>query len=257
MVKVDSNVVASVIGWALGGPIGAFLANLGTDIVSSIANNKQKQFKEKYSDLSISLLVLMKLIMLADRKIQKKEKSFLKTFLVAEFGVEASEIGIKAFTKLKVPVNNKELAKICYQIVENTTYDERIQLLYILFDVANADKVITPTEEKRINNISILLKLSEQEYKTIKSMYIIERKYKNKRTYVRVKTLQIQNAYNILGISKTCTNSELKKAFRKLAVKHHPDKFAHLGKAQTELAEQKFSKILEAYELIKAKRGMK
>jgi len=257
MVKFDSNVVASVIGWALGGPIGAFSANFGIGIINSISNNKAKQFKEKYSDLSISLLVLMKLIMLADRRIQKKEKAFLKTFLISEFGVEASEIGIKAFAKLRVPVSNKELEKICDQIIENTNSDERIQLLYILFDVANADKVITPTEEKRLNKISILLKLSEQEYNTIKSMYIIERKYKKQRTYVRVKTLQTQNAYNILGITKTCTNSELKKTFRKLAVKHHPDKFVHLGKAQTELAEQKFGKILKAYELIKAKRGMK
>jgi len=65
------------------------------------------------------------------------------------------------------------------------------------------------------------------------------------------------NAYKVLGILKECTNDEVKKAYRKMAVKHHPDKFSQLGEEQQLAAKEKFQKIQEAYETIKKERGFK
>ena len=260
MKLVNSNVLGTLIGWALGGPVGAFLGNIGAGILDSILSrgaDKTNEFSEKYSDLALSLLVLMKVVMITDRKIQKQERAFLKVFLLTEFGVEASDIGIKAFTKINLYERKYKLKDICSQIYSNTKAEDRIQLIYLLFDVANADKVITKEEELRIRDISKRLKIPEKDYLSVKAMYVKERRYKQQRTYVRNNTLQIKNAYIILGVNEKCTNGELKKAFRKLAVKHHPDKFAHLGKAQMDIADERFTKILAAYELIKKKRGMK
>jgi molecular chaperone DnaJ len=52
--------------------------------------------------------------------------------------------------------------------------------------------------------------------------------------------------YEILGVAKSATADEIKKAFRKLAMQHHPDK--HQGDKG---AEQKFKEINEAYEILK------
>jgi DnaJ like chaperone protein len=62
--------------------------------------------------------------------------------------------------------------------------------------------------------------------------------------------------YKILEVDKNCTNSELKKAYRDLAKKHHPDKVQHLGEAYTKSAKEKFSRIQSAYESIKKQRGI-
>ena len=259
MKLVDSNVIGTVVGWALGGPIGAFLGNMGVSIISGISSkstDKANEFAEKYSDLSLSLIVLMKIVMIADRKIQKEEKAFLKVFLLNEFGISASEIGLKAFTKINLREREYNLSTICSQVYSNTSQAERIQLIYLLFDLANADKIIATAEERRIQQIAQKLKLSEKDYASIKAMYVKERRYKQKQVYVRNSTLQTKNAYIILGLSEKCTNEELKKAFRKLAVKHHPDKFAHLGKSQMDIADERFTKILAAYELVKKKRGI-
>lgn len=51
--------------------------------------------------------------------------------------------------------------------------------------------------------------------------------------------------YSILGISKTASEEEIKKAYRKLAVKYHPDK-----NAGNKEAEERFKEVNEAYEVL-------
>ena len=55
-------------------------------------------------------------------------------------------------------------------------------------------------------------------------------------------------AYKILEIEPNATPTEIKKAYRKMAKKYHPDKVLHLGKEHQKGAEEKFRKVQEAYE---------
>jgi len=59
-----------------------------------------------------------------------------------------------------------------------------------------------------------------------------------------------------LEINSDSTNEELKKAFRKMANKYHPDKVAHLGVEMQRLAEEKFKSVNDAYQKIKQERGL-
>jgi len=64
-------------------------------------------------------------------------------------------------------------------------------------------------------------------------------------------------AYEILGISNAASNQEVKKAYRRLMSRYHPDKIISLGKASLlQTATEKTQKIKEAYEQIKEARGM-
>ena len=66
-----------------------------------------------------------------------------------------------------------------------------------------------------------------------------------------------KDPYKILEIDKTATDEEVRKAYRRLAVKFHPDKVENLGDDVKKAAEEKFKSVQSAYEQIKKERGMK
>ena len=63
--------------------------------------------------------------------------------------------------------------------------------------------------------------------------------------------------YKILGLDSSETDNEVKKTYRKMAAKYHPDKVAHLGEDLKNLAEEKFKALNDAYQNIKKERGMR
>ena len=63
-------------------------------------------------------------------------------------------------------------------------------------------------------------------------------------------------AYNILEIRENATNEEIIKAYRKMALKFHPDKVSYLGEDVQKAANEKFQKLNEAYQTISKDRGL-
>ncbi len=99
----------------------------------------------------------------------------------------------------------------------------------------NCNKKYLQLLERIARDISI----STSDYQSIKGMFVKD----------------TSNAYRILEIEPTASEEEIKKAYRKMAVKYHPDKVAYLGEEIAADAKQKFQKVNEAYELIKKERG--
>ena len=62
--------------------------------------------------------------------------------------------------------------------------------------------------------------------------------------------------YKVLGVKNDASQDEIKKAYRRMAMKYHPDKVANAGEEIRQQATEKFRKINEAYEHIKKARGM-
>jgi DnaJ like chaperone protein len=66
----------------------------------------------------------------------------------------------------------------------------------------------------------------------------------------------LESAYRVLGVSPDATDDELKRAYRRLALEHHPDKVAALGDDIRKAAEKKFQEINAAKDRIWKARGL-
>ena len=133
------------------------------------------------------------------------------------------------------------LKDVCRQIQRSMDHPSRIELIHVLFGLSQADGNIHPEEVRIIHTISRYLNVNEKDFESVKAMFIKDSR----------------SSYTILETQPSATNSEIKRAYRKMANKYHPDKVAHLGDDLRKIAEEKFKAINNAYQTIKKERGIK
>ena len=230
--------VGSGLGWTLGGPIGALagfvLGSLFDLSEKSSVSGRTYQTGNTTTpnDYMFSLLVLVSAVLKADGKILRSELEYVKEFFKNNFGIEGAQNALKVLqdlTKQNIPVTD-----VCHQIKNYMDYPGRLQLIHFLFGIAASDGEIHPEELKLIRQISINLGISSADYTSIEAMMIPKTDW----------------AYDVLEITSTATDEEVKKAYRKMAVKYHPDKVSYLGEEVQQAASEKFKKVNEAYQLI-------
>jgi DnaJ like chaperone protein len=232
--------VGGAIGWALGGPIGGILGyQVGKFFSSGAQIGERNQGGTRSGDFAMSLVVLSAAVMNADGKVLISELNFVKKFLKINFGeVQADQLIILLKEALKQAVDVRGVAD---QIRMNMDHPKRMLLLQYLYGIANADGHVDKRELELIRLIARHLGIS------LKDVASIEEPFHSG-------TL---NPYKVLEITETATDAEVKKAYRKLAIKFHPDKIGDLGEGPRKLAKERFLQVQGAYEQIKKSRGFK
>lgn len=248
MAKNYGKWIGGALGWALGGPLGGlfgFAIGSMFDVTerSPEVSGSGRQYADyrrhtTHDDFAMSLLALSAAVMKADGKSTKSELNYIKAFFKTQFGEAKTR---EAMALLKDLLNRDiPLREITEQIRYNMEHPLRLQLLHYLFNIAKADGNVDQAEMQLIRQISNYLGISSADYESIEGMF-----YKD-----------VAHAYAILEINESASDSELKKAYRKMAVKYHPDKVSHLGEEFKKAANEKFLKVKEAYEKIKKERGL-
>jgi len=226
------------LGWAFGGPLGAII---GFALGSLFGNNSNSQEyvgqTSQQRDFNVSLLVLSAAVMKADGSVKKAELDYVKKFFLRNFGQEHAEKYILMLREiLKQDI---QIYDVSQQVGRFMDYSSKLQLLHYLFGIASADGTTHENEVDVISTISKYMGISSSDFQSIKAMFV----------------QQVDSAYKILGIESTATDDEVKKAYREMAKKYHPDKVAYLGEDVRKSAEQKLQEVNEAYEKIKKQRG--
>lgn len=232
------------LGWAVGGPIGAILGFVIGSVVDG-SGDKVRPYEAGRASRGtttggyvMSLLVLITAVMKADGKVMRSELDYVKLFLRQNFGEEASTEAVRILKDLlnqTIPVTD-----VCRQIRINMHHSARLQMVHFLFGLAQADKMVSQEELKLIEHISREIGISEADIASIKAMFIQDTGY----------------AYRILEIEPEASDEEVKKAYRRMAMKYHPDKLANMGEDIQQAAQEKFRKVNEAYQSIKKERNM-
>ena len=198
-----------------------------------------------------SLLVMASYIIRADGKVMHSEMEYVRRFLRANFGEaaveEGSEILLRLFEERKrmdaiSPNAFKNTIHDCgVQIRNYMTREQRLQLLGFLASIAKSDGNVCKEEVEALKEVAFAMGLSVREVDSLLSLG----------------GDSLDDAYKVLEIDPSASDDEVKAAYRKMALKHHPDRVATLGEDVRKAAEKKFQKINDAKERIFASRGMK
>lgn len=249
--------IAAVLGWFIGrGFFGALIGYLvGSGIDSMLSPNKEGQpqrnrgFRDVFEqatrdtvspgDFELNLLSLASIVIKADGKVSQSELDYARQYFVRAYGKERANATFRTFNDV---IKNREISasRICSYLNNRTRYEVRLQILHFLFGIAQADGQVSESEVNVMGQIAGYFGINHRDFESIKAMF-----FKN-----------ADSAYKILEIEKTATNDEVKKAFRTMAKKYHPDKLQHMDEAYQKGAEEKFRKVQEAYEIIQKERGM-
>ena len=236
----------SLFGAFLGYFIGSTFDKFSTKNINFSSSGSNYSYDANYysqrlsqNDFATALLILSAAVMKADGKILKSELDYVKQFFKQQFSSHLSSKYISDFKDILK--KDFVLSDVCSTINGSMPIRQRSLLIQYLFGIAQADGFVSDSEMKVIQRISSYFRISSIEFEQIKSLF-----YKDVSSY-----------YKVLGIDESASNDEVKKAYRKMAIRHHPDKFSQLGEEQQKAAKNKFQKIQEAYEHIKKERYIK
>ena len=241
--------IGGLLGWVVLGPIGGllgFLAGTVWDGASSAARRLAGDAtaqggytaSEQRNSFFVSLMVLSSAIIRADGKTLPSEIDVVKDFVRKNFGEAAVADAEKILEKLNSQQVN--IYEVGPQVARFMNYSQRLQLFHYLVQIAIADGFLDKSEKSVLEAIAGTIGLSSSDTASVIAMF-----YKD-----------ATSAYAVLEISPSASDDEVRSAYRRMAMKNHPDKVATLGPEVQKAAEEKFRKIQEAYETIKKERGM-
>ena len=243
-----TKLILTGLGWAFGGPIGGIIGYALGSLFSGINPmafrsevNEHFGNTEEKRDFNVTLLVLSAAVMKADGGVKKSELDYVKRFFLQNFGQERAENYIKMLREILDKDYN--IYDVSRQVGQYMEYSSRLQLLHYLFGIAAADGIVSNPEIDVVHTISRYMGVTESDFLSIKAMFVRE-------------INATDNAYKILGVDPNASDEEVKKAYREMAKKNHPDLVSNLGEDVRQAAEKKFQEINQAYETIKRQRGL-
>lgn len=238
--------IAAFLGFMFYGFRGAILGFIVGSLIDSMTSSSRGSFrvfresrKVSPSDFEMHLLSLSAIVIKSDGSISQSELDYVRAYFVQAYGKERANAIFRTFNDV---IKDRELseARISEFLASRTQYEARLQITHFLFSIAKADGHVSKAEARKIQEIAGYLRISSKDFESIKAMFF----------------QSTDNAYKILEIEKSASDAEVKKAFRSMAKKYHPDKIQHMDAAHIKGAEEKFRKVQEAYEQIQKERNL-
>jgi len=227
----------AIIGFLVGSLLDSFGSGDGKSPRTIFKDISQQQVSP--ADFELNLLSLCSIVIKADGNVSKTELDYVRQYFVATYGKDKANALFRTFNDV---IKNREISakRIGTFLTYRTRYAVRLQLLHFLFGIAQADGAVSGAEADKIREIAGYFRVGQQDFDSIKAMFV----------------KSADTAYKILEIEKTASDDQVKKAYRTMAKKYHPDRVVTENEAIKKGAEEKFKQVQKAYETIQQERGL-
>lgn len=189
-------------------------------------------------DFELNLLSLASLVIKADGKVSQRELDYVRHYFVQAYGKDRANATFKTFNDV-IKKREVSAAKICQFLRPRLRYEVRLQIIHFLFNIAKADGHVSDKEVQKIEDIARNFSIGSQDFQSIKAMFF----------------KSADSAYKILEVDKNASDAEIKKAYRTMVKKYHPDKLVNMDEAYQKGAKEKFNQVQKAYEQLQNERG--
>ena len=235
--NIWGKIIGSTSGFALGGPIGALIGGAAGHAIDKMQTKKKRSDKLalKQIGFTIGIIVLSAKMAKADGKVTKQEILAFKN----KIDVPDTEMKNVAFLWDQAKKSTQGYEVYAQQISNLLEKNSPVleELLNLLIVIAEADGKITHPEIIYLKRISEIFGFSNEDFERI----------------ISYKTKDTSNPYKILGVSEKTPISEIKRVWKKLVTKHHPDLLISQGMPKELIKQntQRLSEINNAWETIK------
>ncbi len=220
---------------------------LAIPVFSFLAHSEEKN-KGSAPAIDNALIGLISVIMKADGQAKKSELDAVKPFLLKKFGEKKAK-KMLLLLKEKLQKDIRNIRPHCLSLNRAFTYPQKLEFLALLFQIAETNSEICENEADILSRIAKHIAIRNSDFTELTHKFSTFYNYQKRQTTVVYRDTGW--AYKTLQIEENASMEEIKKAYRKLAMQHHPDKAApHDAVAQKQAAE-KFHQINEAYKHLK------
>ncbi|MBR1785445.1 MAG: TerB family tellurite resistance protein [Bacteroidales bacterium] len=266
-----TKILFAGLGWAVGGPIGALLGywlgkaissddkkiGAGSSFTSGGSTTHRGPYRNTgtQQDVNVALMVLIAAVMKVDGQVKRSELDYVKRFLLQNYGEEHGKEMLKVLQHMveqDIPID-----QVCAQIKVNTDYSTRYHMVDFLFGIGGADGEFHPSEINMLRLIAQYLGISSTDYMSVFERHVGhgDAGYSGGSRQGSSSGSYSKDPYRVLGIDSSATDDEVRKAYRRMAMKYHPDKVAGMSEEIQRNAAEQMKEINQAYEVIKQRRG--
>lgn len=260
------KVIGGALGFTAAGPIGALLGaaighsfDKGLSGLNGFSPNLANQ-EEVQAAFFTATFSIMGQVAKADGQVSKEEIAVAQdTMARMQLNTEQKAAAQALFAQGKS--ETFDFRDVAQQLRKECGRNTNLLQMFLEIQIATAlaDGDLHQQEQAILVELATLLGFSQFQFQRLLAMAVAQRRFYSRSESnqgVFDSKQQIDEAYEVLGVEASCSDQELKRAYRRLMSQHHPDKLVSKGlpEEMMKLATEKTQQIKAAYETIKQHR---
>jgi len=248
--------IGAGIGAVIGGPIGAGIgAWVGSSVSRSYARVQHAGAagggfigmgqEEAQSIFFVALFSMLAKMAKADGRVSSEEADLVNNLSRTQIKMDAEDRKAAAVIFKNALGDDYTIYDYAEQYMRVAGSPQMCEMVYrLLFAVAYADQELHPAEDEILKTLPGHLGLDQSHYRILREEF-------------HGQQADIGESYKILGCSPDSSDTEVKRAYRKLCMEYHPDKIAAKGLPDgfMKFAEQQMQQINDAYQSVMDRRA--